>query len=523
MKQLFRKAAILSLAVLMAMGIPSAGLIAHAAEADLSDQLIPVREDEFGEKVGPLLRLDGGKTVVQNFERGYVTAELISETQVQNKRDVGGMRMSEEGKREFLDLSDWIKGRGTDPDVRALWNKLAGDYQDNTDDFVPRDDQALAYNPAHALGKISEEYASLCEQGFNCGIPTDNLSVWDKAVIKLDFYDGDCEYGFENSNRVHVTTIAYSLMKDCAYMITGEIFNFYRNAKAGSLAEPVSDPFEYTLDGKEGLVQTFVRGYIFQPEKGEIIVRAGMRYNEDANKFESIALDYDDITETEIVQVAIDGNPYYGGKGFTVESVKDLFYDKYLDLIDEGFNPGIPDAEGIFYWDSELLKQAYVGSDGTGNAWGRTNMMLILNPDTKEVYKVSGEILNIVDESSQGLGTATKLGYPLFDEKTTEINGLTYTYQDFTQGTIYSIENSPQLTRFLKGVTFEGAIKANNITPNNPAFFYVLEPWAIALIIAGGVLLIGGGAAAAVLLSRKKKKAAAAAEGNSEQNEEGVS
>lgn len=445
--------------------IPMFSVAAFADDASEAEALKPHRE-EYGNAVGELITLSDGKTVCQNYEYGYVYAEKTDDGRYSNKRDVGGMNIDADGKTRFVDMDSFILNRGADYDVQTVWNKLNSKYGTN-----------VSYNANYALQKILAEYKKLCNEGYNCGIPTDQLSVWDGSVIKLDFYDGDSEYGFE-SPRVHVTTIAYSFLKDQAYMISGEFFNFYKEAKAGSLMEPISDPFEYELEGMNGTAQAFAQGMLFLPEKGDLLVRAGVRYNEESEKFETLEMDFEELTRTEITQPAIEASPFYGGKDLTVEMVQQKFHDKFYDLVEDGFIPGIPDHEGILYWDSMYLKQAYVGSEGTGNAWGRTNMMLMLNPDDLNVYMIYGEILNIVDEAAQGLGNAEKLGYPLSDQKTAEIDGLTYYYQDFSEGTIYSIENVPQLTRFIKGKNFDQIIaEKGNTKPNNPTFFYGAQSW----------------------------------------------
>lgn len=452
------------LVLLTWMIVPMSALPAFA-DGETVAALTPHRE-EYGSAVGELITLADGKTVCQNYEYGYVYAEKTVDGRYSNKRDVGGMNIDSDGRKHFVDMESFIINREAEYDVQAVWSKLNNKYG-----------TSVAYDADYALQKIYEEYARLCEKGYNCGIPTDMLSVWDGSVIKLDFYDGDSEYGFE-SPRVHVTTIAYSFLKDEAFMISGEFFNFYKEAKAGSLMEPISDPFAYELEGMKGTAQAFAQGLLFMPENGDLLVRAGVRYNEESGVFETLEMDFDELTHTEITQPAIEASPFYGGKGLTVEQVQQKFHDKYYDLIDKGFIPGIPDHEGILYWDSMYLKQAYVGSEGTGNAWGRTNMMLMLNPDDMNVYMIYGEILNIVDESAQGLGNAEKLGYPLGDQKTAEVDGLTYYYQDFSEGTIYSIENVPQLTRFIKGKTFQDIIdEKGSEQPNNPTFFYKLQTW----------------------------------------------
>lgn len=452
------------LVLLTWMIVPMSALPAFA-EGEAVVALTPHRE-EYGSAVGELITLADGKTVCQNYEYGYVYAEKTADGRYSNKRDVGGMNIDSDGRTHFVDMESFIINREAGYDVQAVWSKLNNKYG-----------TSVAYDANYALQKIYAEYKRLCDKGYNCGIPTDMLSVWDGSVIKLDFYDGDSEYGFE-SPRVHVTTIAYSFLKDEAFMISGEFFNFYKEAKAGSLMEPISDPFAYELEGMKGTAQAFAQGLLFMPENGDLLVRAGVRYNDESGKFEALEMDFDELTRTEITQPAIEASPFYGGKGLTVEEVQQKFHDKYYDLIDKGFIPGIPDHEGILYWDSMYLKQAYVGSEGTGNAWGRTNMMLMLNPDDMKVYMIYGEILNIVDESAQGLGNAEKLGYPLGDQKTAEVDGLTYYYQDFSEGTIYSIENVPQLTRFIKGKTFQDIIdEKGNQEPNNPTFFYKLQTW----------------------------------------------
>lgn len=456
--------AVLMLAMLaMAVVVPT---VWAAEDVVTQEALTPHRKEEYGNAVGNVITLADGKTVCQNYQYGYVYAEKTADGRYSNKRDVGGMNINAQGERTFVDMQSVILGSGAGFDVQGVWNKLNTKYDKN-----------VAYSADYALQKIYNEYSKLCEEGYNCGIPTDQLSVWDGAVIKLDFYDGDNEYGFE-SPRVHVTTIAYSFLNDQAYMISGEFFNFYKEAKAGSLMEPISDPFEYTLEGVKGTAQAFAQGLIFVSNSGDLLVRSGVRFNAETEKFEPLDMDYDELARTEIIQPAIDASPFYGKKGLTVADIQQKFINKYYELLDKGFLPGIPDHEGILYWDSLYLKQAYVGSEGTGNAWGRTNMMLMLNPDDLEVYMIYGEILNIVDESAQGLGNAEKLGYPLGDQKKMEVDGLTYYYQDFSEGTIYSIENVPQLTRFIKGKTFAQILeeKGNN-KPNNPTFFYSVQSW----------------------------------------------
>ncbi len=457
---------VFALLLIVVMLAPVFTFTAWAADDTAAKEALTPHREEYGKTVGEVITLSDGKTVCQNYEYGYVYAEKTADDRYSNKRDVGGMNIDADGKTEFVDMQAFILNRDADHDVQTVWKKLNTKYDKN-----------VAYNANYALQKIYTEYAALCDDGYNCGIPTDNLSVWDGAVIKLDFYDGDSEYGFE-SPRVHVTTIAYSFLNDKAYMISGEFFNFYKEAKAGSLMEPISDPFAYELEGMKGKAQAFAQGMLFLPEKGDLLVRAGVRYNEETGKFETLEMDFDELTRTEITQPAIDASPFYGNKGLTVADVQQKFHDKFYELVDDGFIPGIPDHEGILYWDSLYLKQAYVGSEGTGNAWGRTNMMLMLNPNDMKVYMIYGEILNIVDESAQGLGNAQKLGYPLGDQKTAEVNGLTYYYQDFSEGTIYSIENVPQLTRFIKGKTFDQIIADKGASkPNNPTFYYVVQSW----------------------------------------------
>lgn len=450
--------------------VPMASFSVFAA-GETVDALTPHRQ-EYGNAVGDLITLSDGKTVCQNYQYGYVYAELTKDGRYSNKRDVGGMNIDADGKTHFIEMRDFILNRGAEAAVQPIWDKLNNKYG-----------TSVKYDVSYALEKIYDEYQKLCNQGYNCGIPTDSLSVWDGSVIKLDFYDGDSEYGFE-SPRVHVTTIAYSFLKDEAYMISGKFFNFYKEAKAGSLMEPISDPFDYELEGMKGTAQAFAQGILFLPEgENELLVRAGVRYNEENGKLETLEIDFDELTKTEIIQPAIDASPFYGNKGLTVFDVQQKFHDKYYELIEKGFVPGIPDHEGILYWDSLYLKQAYVGSEGTGNAWGRTNMMLMLNPDDLKVYVIYGEILNIVDEAGMGLGNADRLGYPLSDPKTAELDGLTYYYQDFSEGTIYSIENAPQLTRFVKDKSFTEILEEKEeIEPNNPSFNKSPVGWFMNLI-----------------------------------------
>ncbi len=510
----------LSLVLLIASAFCAATVFAKAEvdEDAISSKLKPVRETEYGDYVG--LIIDGNK-VYKNYVNGCVTAILGEDSAIMNARDYGGVNYNATTKKlEFLKdgddyrLKPMILSRGVEGAVRATWSKLAEKFE-----------STVAYNPEYALAKIYEKYAKLCDAGYNCGIATDILSVWDESVIKLDFYDGDSEYGFNANERVHVTTIAYSFLKDEAYAIEGEIFNFYRESKAGSLSEPISDTFEYTENGMKGEVQAFALGYIFRPaDGGDITVRAGTRWNDETQKFEILNLDYDELTRTEMDDTAINDSPYYANKGYTMndvlddkgnvkkEGIKTKFYNKYLSLIDSGFNPGLPDHEGIFYWDTELLKQSYVGSDGTGNAWGRTNMMLILNPEDGNVYMVQGEILNLVDKAGHGLGTAEKLGYPLSDEKTKVINGLTYTYQNFYRpkfsdySAIYTIENKRQLTRHITGGKFEDLISdEGQLKANNPKYFYVMEPWLISLVCVAPVVLAGAAVAVYFFVFKKKR------------------
>ena len=516
---------VLALLVLAASAL-IINLMAHA-EADVSSvsaKLKPVRDTEYGAAGECVI---DGNNVYKNYEYGCVTAVLGADNSIMNTRDYGGVNYNKSTKKlEFLKegndykLKESILSRGVEADVKAVWEQLAYKF-----------DSDVQYNPEYALNKIYEKFAKMCDEGYICGIATDSLSVWDSSVIKLDFYDSECEFGFDATRRVHVTTIAYSFLEDEAYAIHGSVFNFYRDAKAGSLSEPITDQFAYQEKGVNGIVQAFALGYIFDPEgDGDLVVRAGTRWNKDTQKFEILELDYDDLTKTDITQEALDDNPYYGGKGFTVddqldangkvvkEGIKTKFYNKYLALIKSGYNPGLPDHEGIYYWDTELLKQAYVGSDGTGNAWGRTNMMLIMNPEDGEVYMVQGEILNLVDKASHGLGNAKLLGYPTSDEKTQVINGLTYTYQNFIrpyyrtekESTIYTIENTRQLTRHLVGGTFESLIKDGAVEKaNNPMYFYVMEPWLIAVICLIPVVLAGAGAALYIFVFKKRKTAKA--------------
>ena len=439
----------------------------------ISEGMTPSRKTEYGDKVGGLITI--GSKVYQNYTRGYVVADKISDTQVQNKRDFGGKNIDANGVETYIDMEDYIKAlTPVSTQVKDIYTYLYGKYGLDVAETVPE-----VYNQqaaSHILDKIYDKYKALTEQGYNCGIPTEGLSVWAGEVIKVDFYDGDSEYGFGDS-RTNVSTVAYSFLKDEAFVIEGDIFNFYREAKAGSLAEPITDRFDYSYvdsiqtEGVEGQVQGFAQGYIFCPKDGgDIIVRAGVRWN--GKKFEILELTKEQLTKTEIID--LEGNQYYAGKGLTTEKIQDLFYDKYLSLIKSGFNPGIPDHEGIYYWDGYLIKQAYVGSEGDGNAWGRTNMMLIYNPETEQVYMVYDKILNIVDKASHGLGNALSLGYPLGEMQTEEINGLTYYYQDFLEGTIYSIENVHQLTRFIKGKTFQQAVADNAKQgggKRNPSFY----------------------------------------------------
>lgn len=509
-------------------------------EDEISSKLTPIRDSEYGAAVDFTIV---GNTVYKNFENGCVTATLGADNVIMNTRDYGGVNYNKTtGEMEFLKvgddykLKDLILSRPVESGVDKLWEKLSDKFEN---DMVH---ERIPYDKDHALNKIYEKYAKMCDAGFNCGIATSELSIWDDAVIKVDFYDGDSEYGFDSTNRVHVTTIAYSFLMDDAYVITGQIFNFYKDAKAGSLSEPISDTFDYTEDGVKGKAQAFALGYIFIPEgAGNYVVKAGKRWNSETQKFEILSLTYDELTLTPINDAALEASPLYKDykledyeeNGKKVKGVKTLFFEKYESLIRSGFNPGIPDHEGIYYWDNRLLKQAYVGSDGTGNAWGRTNMMLILNPVDGKVYAVYGEILNIVDKESHGLGKAAKLGFPVCDPTPTELNGLKYVYQDFyipseresepgKDSTIYCIEGTQQLTRHIEGIKFETLVKQNKVEkPNNPMYFYVLEPVFIVLICCTPVIVAG--AAVTVYFSMKKmkkRKAAAAAAGETVETDE---
>ncbi len=543
MNKVSKKIIILAV-LLIVIALTSLFAFTNAANADagvnedeISAKLTPIRDKEYGNAVDFTVV---GKTVYKNYEYGCITATLGSDNSVMNARDYGGVNYNKtSGKMEFLKtesgdykLKDMILSRPTESGLEKVWNRLAVKFGSD-----------IEYNKDHALDKIYKKYASMCDAGYNCGIATSELSIWDGEVIKLDFYDGDSKYGFDATNRVHVSTIAYSFLRDDAYVIKDEIFNFYRDAKAGSLSEPITDTFAYTENGVGGTVQAFALGYIFCPEgNGDIIVRAGTRWNFDKEKFEVIQMGYDELTKTDIDDASLADSPYYSGKGFVVEDkydangkmikkgIKTLFYEKYEELINSGFNPGIPDHEGIYYWDTELLKQAYVGSDGTGNAWGRTNMMLILNPYDGKVYAVYGEILNIVDKASHGLGNARSLGYPTSDPKTVEMNGLTYTYQNFyrpyyteeSDSTIYTIKETRQLTRHIVGKTFEDLMAENGkLKPNNPMYFYVVEPWLIAVICVVPVVLAGGGVALYFLVFKKRRKAVAETAGTADNESTG--
>ena len=104
--------------------IPMASFAVSAA-GETVDALTPHRT-EYGNTVGDLITLADGKTVCQNYEYGYVYAELTKDGRYSNKRDVGGMNIDANGE----------------VDTAQIVMQIPGDENGNAAEAVEQDDPA---------------------------------------------------------------------------------------------------------------------------------------------------------------------------------------------------------------------------------------------------------------------------------------------------------------------------------------------------------------------------------------------
>lgn len=404
---------------------------------------------EYGDKVGSVFTVDD--MYCQNFKNGYAQYYLLGDEYV--IRYYGNRNIARDGTVSFVEESVYTAeiltaGIGESPEQAAT-------ILSETD---------LGEPALYALFTDAMERA--VKAGFGLGVPCSPIKIWN-GMIMMDFKLGDGRFSF-GGDRYNMSFIVYNPDDRKAYAVSNYAVQWV-NDEVFSYGLPVSDIHKdgtFKLNSAEieyAYMQEFEQGVLYTTKDGMLVAELGVGYDEESDSYipqvaPTVPEQYGDRTdmrtegnytyinyEKGCVTAERNNEGYYTytlhpGRNFgdssneptllpledliqksdlqfdttvdygmTVEALRELLYSEIQRYYDAGFFVGF--LEDRFKPWNDIDAQQFIWGDSTADPFkeeGRRYVAaLALNRETKELYLLRDEVLNVWQDNYAVLGFPT--------------------------------------------------------------------------------------------------------------------
>ena len=404
---------------------------------------------EYGDKVGSVFTVDG--MYCQNFENGYAQYYLLGGEYV--IRYYGNRNIAQDGTVTFVD--------------KSIYNAeiLTAEIGENAEQAATiRSETGLEDSALYAL--FTDAMDRAVKAGFGLGVPCSPIKIWN-GMIMMDFKLGDGRFSF-GGDRYNMSFIVYNPDDDKAYAVSNYAVQWV-NDEVFSYGLPVSDIHKdgtFKLNSAEieyAYMQEFEQGVLYTTKDGMLVAELGVGYDEESGSYvpqvaPSVPEQYGDRTdmrtegnytyinyEKGCVTAERNNEGYYTytlhpGRNFgdssneptllpledliqksdlqfdttvdygmTVDALRDLVYNEIQRYYDAGFFVGF--LEDRFKPWNDIDAQQFIWGDSTADPFkeeGRRYVAaLALNRETKELYLLRDEVLNVWQDNYAVLGFPT--------------------------------------------------------------------------------------------------------------------
>ena len=404
---------------------------------------------EYGDKVGSVFTVDG--MYCQNFENGYAQYYLLGGEYV--IRYYGNRNIAQDGTVTFVDESIY--------NAEILTAEI-GESSEQAETIRRKtglDDPAL-----YAL--FTDAMDRAVAAGFGLGVPCSPIKIWN-GMIMMDFKLGDGRFSF-GGDRYNMSFIVYNPDDKKAYAVSNYAVQWV-NDEVFSYGLPVSDIHTdetFKLNSAEieyAYMQEFEQGVLYTTKDGMLVAELGVGYDEESGSYvpqvaPSVPEQYGDRTdirtegnytyinyEKGCVTAERNNEGYYTytlhpGRNFsgssteptllpldeliqkgdlkfdttvdygmTEEELRGLVYNEIQRYYEAGFFVGF--LEDRFKPWNDIDAQQFIWGDSTADPFkeeGRRYVAaLVLNRETKALYLLRDEVLNVWQDNYAVLGFPT--------------------------------------------------------------------------------------------------------------------
>lgn len=404
---------------------------------------------EYGDKVGSVFTVDG--MYCQNFENGYAQYYLLGGDYV--IRYYGNRNIAQDGTVSFVD--------------DAVYNAeilSAGIGENPGQAETIRNETDLEDKALYAL--FTDAMDRAVAAGFGLGVPCSPIKIWN-GMIMMDFKLGDGRFSF-GGDRYNMSFIVYNPDDRKAYAVSNYAVQWV-NDEVFSYGLPVSDIHTdgtFKLNSAEieyAYMQEFEQGVLYTTKDGMLVAELGVGYDEESDSYipqvaPSVPEQYGDRTdmrtegnytyinyEKGCVTAERNNEGYYTyalhpGRNFSdssteptllpledliqksdlqfdttvdygmkVDDLRELLYSEIQRYYDAGFFVGF--LEDRFKPWNDIDAQQFIWGDSTADPFkeeGRRYVAaLALNRETKELYLLRDEVLNVWQDNYAVLGFPT--------------------------------------------------------------------------------------------------------------------
>ena len=404
---------------------------------------------EYGDKVGSVFTVDG--MYCQNFKNGYAQYYLLGGEYV--IRYYGNRNIAQDGTVTFVNKNIY--------NAEILTAEIGenAEQAETIRSEIGLEDSALYALFTDAMGRV-------VEAGFGLGVPCSPIKIWN-GMIMMDFKLGDGRFSF-GGDRYNMSFIVYNPDDDKAYAVSNYAVQWV-NDEVFSYGLPVSDIHKdgtFKLNSAEieyAYMQEFEQGVLYTTKDGMLVAELGVGYDEESGSYvpqvaPSVPEQYGDRTdirtegnytyinyEKGCVTAERNNEGYYTytlhpGRNFgdssneptllpledliqksdlqfdttvdygmTVDALRDLVYNEIQRYYDAGFFVGF--LEDRFKPWNDIDAQQFIWGDSTADPFkeeGRRYVAaLALNRETKELYLLRDEVLNVWQDNYAVLGFPT--------------------------------------------------------------------------------------------------------------------
>ena len=403
---------------------------------------------EYGDKVGSAFTVDGMNC--QNFENGYAQYYLLGGEYV--IRYYGNRNIEQDGTVKFVEESVYTA-------------KITDEIGENPEQAETiRNETGLI--DSELQGLFVDAMKRAVSSGFGLGVPCSPIKIWN-GMIMMDFKLGDGRFSF-GGDRYNMSFIVYNPDDGKAYAVSNYAVQWV-NDEVFSYGLPVSDIYKggtFKLNSAEikyAYMQEFKQGVLYTTKDGMLVAELGVGYDEESGSYvpqvaPSVPEQYGDRTDMRTegnytyinykkgcVTAERNNEGYYTytlhpgrnfgdssteptllpldeliqksdlrfdesvNYGMTVGALRDLVYNEIQRYYDAGFFVGF--LEDRFKPWNDIDAQQFIWGDSTADPFkeeGRRYVAaLALNRETKELYLLRDEVLNVWQDNYAVLGFPT--------------------------------------------------------------------------------------------------------------------